>query len=631
MADRFTKLMHEHWTQRLGLTASYGLIQGWQQLELAAQGLTSRATHWQVLQLPTGSGKTEALKVLCAMQDPERHPGILIVTKFQDSADDVAKGINDLAQRTVACAVHSSALFDEASIPLTPVLVTTHAAYRLALKEHHDTGTNLRMQRLSSYIHGERSWTIIDEAFDWTDSYNLNLSNLRAMIGDLAGALSIENEPMILGLQTFALGLSDRVEYGKSDCFLKGDLFDCLSDGELNHIIDAVLSVPESFFSEWIAGTCNDIDELGVGAQSAYLPIKQEYLKLLQQLKAVANIGYAWTSMRGGKQLLHSSRSLLRKGGSCGIVLDATASIDPRYGLMLNTMKIIQRPAGIRAYNNVTLNVSRGHSVGKDHIAKNIAKDWPILWGELETRLAGKHVLVCAHKCALGTISGYGLAKGHVHFANWGALDGKNDWNECDTLVLYGLPYLDDIVPAQIFMAHQGPQTDDWFAGIRRYGDHTDIRSALNDGFIAASVVQAVNRVRCRKPIDAIGNCAPTDIFLLLPNGRVGETTLQALKQQMPGIRVVNWYAPATKRKARKVPTETKLTAFFKEAAHGSYIKSEIANKLHINISSLERMTAKMSCSQSEISKTMAFLDVTYHSANGRGNVSYFTKHQNSL
>lgn len=166
----FTDRMKQHWTEFLRLASSDALVEGWRQLEQAASRLESGPTHWQVIQLPTGSGKTEALKVLCSIQHPIHHPGILIVTKFQDEADKLAKDINSLANWNMARAVHKKAPAEGEELAFVPVLVTTHAAYRLALQELVRSGSSVKIDRLLTYHIGRRSWLFIDEAFDWVNS-----------------------------------------------------------------------------------------------------------------------------------------------------------------------------------------------------------------------------------------------------------------------------------------------------------------------------------------------------------------------------------------------------------------------------------------------------------------------------
>lgn len=621
MPITFTDRMNKHWMHTLGLAGSKALTEGWQQLVQATDRINAGAKHWQVLQLPTGSGKTEALKVLCSVQDPIQHPGILIVTKFQDSADEVAEGVNKLAGWQMARSVHKNAPAQGVDLRFIPVLVTTHAAYRLALQEIADGVQTTKWDRLRTYLAGKREWLFIDEAFDWAETYTLNLGNLRAMSGDLSGAMQGEQRTIGEQLQALAIALTD-IEQGEADRLLTAEQFDMLSRLDLNSLRSAVADIPDAVFANWV----DTEDATENGESTPTKPVKEGYLGLMRQLQTVVRIGHGWISRRGGKTLLHSSRSLIGLDGMQGIILDATADIDPTYTLMRRYVQLLPRPQGIRFYRNATLHVSYGHKVGKGHLAKNAAREWADVWGDLSKGLAGKRTLVCAHKSALPTIKQYGPNNGDVEFANWGNLDGKNDWDTCEAVVLFGLPYLDDIAPAETFTAYQGPQPNEWFGGMRKYEEHADIRTALGDGFIARSVVQAINRTQCRKAIDAQGNCAPTDIYMLLPNGRTGKAVMRAIQQQMPGIRLAGWLSGATKRKARKVPTEVKLTDHFENADPGYYRKSEIVKTLRINHSSLERMTAKLRQQSSVLARKLEAYGVRYHSQTGRGNEAYFIK-----
>ncbi|MEW9806457.1 hypothetical protein ABUE31_10720 [Mesorhizobium sp. ZMM04-5] len=623
MQTTFTDRMNRHWTQTLGLASSEAHIEGWQQLEQATIRLNSNPGHWQVYQLPTGSGKTEALKVLCSLQHPITHPGILIVTKFQDEADRIARDINRLAGWNMARSVHRKAPAQGAELGLVPALVTTHAAYRLALQELADNcEQSPKWDRLLTYYVGKRRWVFIDEALDWVDAYSVNLGNLRALSGDLCGALPTELRTIARRLQTFAIGLADVGPECLSDRTLNKEQLSVLEPTDLSRLREAVEKIPEHVFAEWV-----DADQKP-DQRTDRKPVsyKASYLDLLRTLHAVANIGHGWISYRKGKALLHSSRSLLGIDGIQGIILDATADVDPAYALMPRHVELLPRPQGIRNYSNATLHVSYGHAVGKRYLTNHAAKAWPFIWGDLQKRLNGKNVLVCAHKDVLPIVSGYALRNGHVQFANWGKLDGKNDWNACDALVLFGLPYLDDIAPVHSFIAQVGPQPDDWFAGVRNYGGHHDICSALGTGFIARSVVQAINRIRCRNSIDIQGNCSPVDLYMLLPKGKIAEVVLRAIGQQMPRIRIKQWEAGAAKRKALKVPTEDKLTRYLADADPGIYTKAAVLAELGMHPASLDRLTAKLRDCRSPLTQKLTSLAVQYLYQTGRGREACFIK-----
>src|SRR5690606_7020370 len=96
MNDEYLQRLQELWAEQGHPPASPALVQGWLQLQQAANEL-GRETPWRVCQLPTGSGKSTAAAVLCAVQDEEQHPGILYVARYIDDANKLVRTINRLA------------------------------------------------------------------------------------------------------------------------------------------------------------------------------------------------------------------------------------------------------------------------------------------------------------------------------------------------------------------------------------------------------------------------------------------------------------------------------------------------------------------------------------------------------
>jgi hypothetical protein len=557
------------------------------------------------------------------LESPIECPGILIVTKFRDEADKIARDINELSGGTMARSFHTDAPAPNVELGFIPVLVITHSAYRHALQEMANTGGSLRLQRYGSYWAGNRQWLIIDEAFDWVDAYDIDLGDLRSMCGDLVGVVEGPARADVEHLADLAKALTSDVQR-KPDRMLSHQQFALVGGLDLAGLENAVAELPEQVFAEW--KDSEQPTDLVSHENVLGTPFRTRYLDLLSHLKIIGGIGFAWTSNRRGKALLHSSRSLLGVPGKRGLILDATADIDPTYSLMQEQLRVLPRPEGIRSYGNVNLHLSHGHRLGKEHLVQRAATHWPIIWGQLSERLAGKRPLVCAHKDVTAVIRQFSTHKSSMEVAHWGNLDGKNEWSASDAAVFFGLPYIDDIAPVHAFFAHQGPRCNDWFTGDRSFGAYADIRRSLQDGFIARSVVQAINRTRCRKPIDSAGNCHPTDLYLLLPSkGITSDLVTKSIRHQMPGIGVAEWEACATKRKARKAPAEARLIAYFDNAPDGFHFKSAVVRGLRTNARSFERMTAELR-KPSPIAEKLAALGVRYHSTAGRGKEAYFIK-----
>ena len=126
----FAKEMEKHWVDNLGNISSEALRQVWMQLAKTFGshiGSFSPFESWTILQPPTGSGKTQGTIVYCKMLsrlDRRDHPGVLIVTRRIDDANQIAEQINKLSGKTdEAVAYHSDNKVNLERLPSFPVLV----------------------------------------------------------------------------------------------------------------------------------------------------------------------------------------------------------------------------------------------------------------------------------------------------------------------------------------------------------------------------------------------------------------------------------------------------------------------------------------------------------------------------
>lgn len=90
------------------------------------------------------------------------------------------------------------------------------------------------------------------------------------------------------------------------------------------------------------------------------------------------------------------------------------------------------------------------------------------------------------------------------------------------------------------------------------------IRELLQRRHLAASIIQAVGRVRLRKVIDERGRCAPTDVFIVLPKGERGTEILKHIRQELPNVSVQSWDfepdGPKVRVKRSGLPQEGLIT-----------------------------------------------------------------------
>lgn len=625
MQPEYISRMKQVWAAR-NLTPSDALIESWKQLELAIQNVQDQVPYWQVMQWPTGTGKTTAVAVLLSLlENSIDHPGILIVTKYRAEANELQSSVNQLSGWNQARAFHTGTNDLTGDLALAPVLIITHASYELALKEL-CRGNPARYDQITGFQHGKRSWIIIDEAFPWVDTYKLSNADLRSMCADLAAIVSSQVRD---DLQSFLAVLLELADTGKvkPNHRLTAYEFEKLSRLDFVQLRSDVAALPDQIFAHWeeTRTRAAQRDE-HVTDRPKQVSLRRCYLNHLDALQRIKEAGFAWSSSRERKANLHSSRSLLPAERMRGIILDATACIDVRYELMTEYVRVLPRPEKVRTYSAARVHVSKGHRVGKEHLQRTAKEQWPAVSAQLSKRLIGRQALICTHKNVSSFVRIFEAEQQGWAFTHWGDIDGKNEWSAKCAAVFFGLPYTDNSFAIDTFFAHVGPQDDDWLQTARRYGAFEDICKALLHSFIVRSVVQAINRIRCRRIIDDWGNCDPTDVYLLLPSGSISEAVVNAIVQQMPGVQICEWNAGAAKRKARAASCKARLLAFFDAAKARTYSKSEVIREIRTNARTFERAITQLLAPASDLARELASRGAEYCVQIGRGREAYFIK-----
>lgn len=247
------------------------------------------------------------------------------------------------------------------------------------------------------------------------------------------------------------------------------------------------------------------------------------------------------------------------------------------------------------------------------------------LMADLKERFtADRKVFIVTHKSVEPFLQGFKVPFEYTT-GHWGAVDGSNQWRDCDTVVVFGLHNRPNTWPVNVFMATQGAQTTDWLrnkAG-REYGRHQDIRHAIAEGQLIVDTVQAINRIQCRKVIDADGNCPTTEVFIMLPGGSRAAELTAGIEREMPGLVVVDdWEVNAAKRKIRRSKHEAPLQTWLQTAGQGRWSATKVRNMLGIPQRTWTRIVADFNDTTSELHKVMIEAGFRYVTA-GQKNRSY--------
>ena len=190
------------------------------------------------------------------------------------------------------------------------------------------------------------------------------------------------------------------------------------------------------------------------------------------------------------------------------------------------------------------------------------------------------------------------------------------------------MPYRDQVWSTNLFFALQGLQDNDWIAE-PRWGKYADIHREMQRRQLSVSIIQAINRVHCRRVIDAEGNCPPTDIFIVLRDGDEGDAILDHIREEMPGIVVKKWDfeldGPA--ERIRRGSSHNALMILMENRLPGEIAMSQIRSELGLTDEGLKELRKVLRDDSHQLTRALAEMGVSYVSTKrGRGSRSFLLK-----
>jgi hypothetical protein len=193
---------------------------------------------------------------------------------------------------------------------------------------------------------------------------------------------------------------------------------------------------------------------------------------------------------------------------------------------------------------------------------------------------------------------------------HWGAIDGRNDWSDYDTAVIFGLPYRDRVWSTNLFFALRGYQDDYWFE-YPDWNEHDDVHQVMEQRQLSVSIIQAINRIRCRRVIDAQGRSPSADVYIVLPKDRKGDAILQDILVDMPGINEVPWAFELdgpTVPTVRKGSSHEALITYMTTRLPGETTMSTVKGELDLTDRTLRKL--KEVLGKADHPTTMALRDI---------------------
>lgn len=626
----FVEQMDLHW-KTLGLSSSSALRTLWRimgdnfqiAIEETARGVQ---TPWRILQPPTGTGKTEGTCVYAAMQagynssseNTLRPVGILIVTRLKTEADKLRDKINERAGRKVAVVNHSDSHATPEELQQSDALIVTHQAFinaKRGLKEQRGA----LWDQLVSWRGGRRLLTIIDEALaNVVDESHATTENLAFVLGHIP--LSIRDT---LPKEVAVLEQVRQVILNYVD-----------PDG-----VDGSMSM---LWQEGNAPACSDLEPLRAAVRhleydrlvyNRHSPRDRVRLarRVDETLSAVqAGLDqWAYYAKTGEHHSINSAALSIPRDTPGPVVLDATARSNFLWDLFEERHVRPPVPSQARNYSNATLHIARASGLGKHSMVARIEERWPRVQRAVETALGpDRPVFMCTHLDVEGATQNFIERLERFSVGHWGAVDGLNNWKDYDAALILGLPYRPQTWATNMFCALQGAQDDSWLKS-SEWKSYTNVRKVMEQRQMSVSIIQAINRICCRRVIDAEGNCPPADIYILLPPDSLGDAILDDIRADMPCLTVVPWDFELDAPKARKPragSSHAKLIEYMEHQPSGPVSLSSIQKHLGLAESGLKKLRETLNNAAHETTRTLIALGVTYASGVGRGSTSSLLK-----
>lgn len=242
--------------------------------------------------------------------------------------------------------------------------------------------------------------------------------------------------------------------------------------------------------------------------------------------------------------------------------LDATAHVNAYCALASHSIHKNLKHVEItnpKRYNNLTFHLAYGYSQGRSSIYKSLEKD-VIHEAQRYLQIAesiisnNDQLLIIGHKDFIRHLEVYSESK-QIFFTNWGRHIGKNDWANCNKIMVIGWNYLKKIEhyftlgsssngfynPHENVVAFNRPKKN-------------IIRTIANTQ-IADDLIQAVSRGSLRNTINTDGDCPKTDIYLFHKKNILSDSVLDIVLNEFTGANLNVWIPndPGGKKRLTKV------------------------------------------------------------------------------
>ena len=540
-----------------------------------------------VVPAPTGTGKTLSMGYYASQLDES--VGMLIVTSFISEANEIENFINKFSDKNKAAAYHSesSLKYEIDKLKEYQIAVITHNQFIGATdRKQNEVGLDRsRIDKLYNFEGGKRQIVVIDESIETIQETNLEYGDVHLLMTLLNGYITHKDSNK---------EYKDVINEEINSLNELADLFDKFKS-KLGGASETPIDIKE--FNDELKGCnlsfpilkeLNNNGELKKHNKAASNESKKGVKEILNNITTLVKSDWLYYT---NKQRFHTARDAQPEDTTI-VVLDATSSINYYYKIHSNIQMINSIPGNVRSYSNVNLFITDKQKTGKQELTNkdNIAEYVNSIATTVDSAFSSEKTAVFTFKNIEERLYKFFENKGikGIESGHFGDLNGKNDYRDCTTLYIIGTPFKPKYVITNIHALSTRGYVD-CFSNDENVKQE---RVRLEYTLIAADIIQAINRVSCRKVVNKNGDCPNTKVYLTMPdNEELASTIIYSIKKQMPDIKLGKWDFSLVKSKKRgpKPQYEDKLiqaiNALDKDTSFPSIVKDlELSKKQQENL-----------------------------------------------
>jgi len=273
------------------------------------------------------------------------------------------------------------------------------------------------------------------------------------------------------------------------------------------------------------------------------------------------------------------------------VVLDATSNVNEFYKIANRLWGRIGaiKTKRFRKYENMKVHVAKGFNQSRHAIYKGKDEEFKQKLAQMYLSYAYNvlgnetdKMLIISHKEFKDTLVNENVDD-RVVFTSWGNHVGKNNWSDCNKIMIVGWNSLPSIEHVINFYAAVG-EIDEASALINDY-----VLKDFENTRLVDDLVQAIMRSNARIIDTADSDCKPTDVYLFQKDDdAVSDQIINDVIEQFPKCVKVDWQPvgnPIVKQKTKVQRNADKIIKLLVEKSkdNETYLRKEIQKEVHMN------------------------------------------------